>query len=76
MWGLVWKDIGNQWAQELQEELNWQWAPSTATKDEPDDVELPKQWQSTLEELRRDLSPFYPVIDGQEAGTWLKTEVN
>ena len=74
MWGLLWKDIANQWAQELQEELNWQWAPSAAAKDEPDDAELPGQWLSTLEEPRRDLSPFYSVIDEQGAGTWLKKE--
>ena len=42
MWGLVWKDTETS-AQELQEELNWQWAPSTAAKDEPDDAEL-QEW--------------------------------
>ena len=43
MWGLVWKDIVSQWAQELQEELNWWWAPSAVAKDKPDDAELPEQ---------------------------------
>ena len=76
MWGLVWKDIVNQWASEWQEELNWRWAPSTVAKDKPDDAELPEQWLSTLKVLRRDSNPFYPVIDEQGAGTCSKQETN